>query len=136
MNFRETLHELYDETKETTIFAMNSYGNGSIGIGFRRQCCGSDLKDPIIDDIPFMLYADAWNEALDEPIEKTYDLWFAPNENVQIRLRADSGTYPSTTINLGSYKVVRKMLEAVEDSYTMSGVRKIPARIRLDIVRV
>ena len=136
MTYQETLYALLKETKKTTIFAMNSYDDAIIGIGFRRECCGSDLKDPYVDGIVFMLHATAWdNEALIR-IETTKDLLETPNDNIDIILKADSSTYPSATVYLGRYRVLRMTVEASEDAFYTTGRETIPSRIRLDIERI
>lgn len=140
MNFRDTLLALHEETKTTAIFAMRSYGDGKHGIGFRRECCGSDLKDPCIDDVPFMLCADAWKaknlrKGFDDVSRKILtmeDFIDIPKEDIEIRLRAVSGSYPMATIALGDYEIIsRKVVQTT----TVLG-KKFPERIQLDIKRI
>lgn len=136
MTFEETLFELCYVTKKTTIFGLISYGDGTHGIGFRRACAGSELKDIVIDGIAFMLCADAWNSKLRCDISTTEELVITNKEDVEIRLRAVSLTYPSAVIQLGSYKIVNMKVEKYEDIHYLSGPVSIPSRIRLDIERI
>lgn len=136
MTFQETLFELCNETKKTTIFGLISLGDGSHGIGFRRACVGSDLKDILIDGIVFMLCADAWNSKLTCNISTTEELVTTNKEDVEIRLRAVSLTYPSAVIQLGNYKIVNMKVEKYEDIYYLSGPVSVPSRVRLDIERI
>lgn len=136
MTFENTLFELCCVTEKTTIFGLISLGDGTHGIGFRRECVGSDLKDPVIDGIAFMLCADAWNSKLRCDISTTEELVTTNKEDVEIRLRAVSLTYPSAVIHLGSYKIVSMKVEKYEDIYYIGGPVSIPSRIRLDIERI
>lgn len=136
MTYQETLHALLEETKETTIFAMPSYGDGTIGIGFRRVCCGSDLKDPVVDGVYFMLCADAVNNSIGKEIETTRELWYTPNNDIIIWLRANSFGFPTAIVELGRYRVCRMQMEAKELAHYTTGSEYIPSRIRLDIERI
>lgn len=136
MTYQETLYALLKETEKTTIFAMPSYGDGTIGIGFRRACCGSDSKDPVVDNVYFMLWADAVNNNIGKEIETTRELWYTANTDIIIWLRADSFGFPSATVNLGKYRVCRMQMEAKELAYYTTGSEYIPSRIRLDIERI
>lgn len=136
MTFEETLFELFRVTEKTTIFGLISLGDGTHGIGFRRACAGSDLRDILIDGIVFMLCADVWNSKLTCNISTTEELVTTNKEDVEIRLRAVSLTYPSAVIQLGSYKIVNMKVEKYEDIYYLSGPVSIPSRIRLDIERI
>lgn len=134
MTFQDTLTALSVQTEHTTIYALISYGDGKIGMGFRREWYGTNLRNPIIDNTVFMLCADAWNTNLLCPITRTDDLICTPNEDIQIRLRAVGG-FPYTTINLGDYRVISMHVEEKEEVLFMSGPRKIPSAIRLEIER-
>ena len=136
MTYQETLFALLKETEKTTLFAMPSYGDGTIGIGFRRACCGSNLKDPVVDRVYFMLYADAENNILGKEIKTTRELWYTPNNDIIIRLRADSYGFPTATVELGRYRVCRMQMEAKELAHYTTGSEYIPSRIRLDIERI
>ena len=136
MTYQETICALFDQTKNTTIFAMPSYGDGTMGVGFRRECCGSKLKDPVIDGVAFMLCADAVNNKTGKEIETTRELWYTPNNEIIIWLRAVSMSYPSATVNLYRYRVTRMQVEAEDLVHYATGSEKIPSRIRLDIERV
>ena len=136
MTFKETLYALYEETKKTTIFAMNSYGDAKVGIGFRRACCYSDLKDPVVDGVYFMLCADAWDDTLNCPISNTFDMLCRPDEEITIKLRAVCYC-PYTVIELGDYKITHSEIsEESEDVHYLCGVRKFPQYIQLDIERL
>lgn len=136
MTYQETLYALLRETKNTTIFALNSFGDAEIGMGFRRACVYSDLKDPIIDGVVFMLAADAWNTIYDCPITSTFDMECTPTEDIEIRLRAVSG-FPYTEINLGKYRVTNfEPSEEGLEVYFLNGVHVFPSFIRLDIERI
>ena len=132
MTYKETLHALYEETEKTTIFAMPSYGDGTIGIGFRRACCGSELNDPIYDDTSFMLCADAFIEPTHILIRTTKELFETPNIYVRIRLRAVS-VFPHSVIDLGDYRVLEMRIEEMEN---VEYRKAMPSRIRLDIERI
>lgn len=136
MTFKQTLYALLKETEKTTIFAMNSYGDAKIGIGFRRACVYSELNDPVIDGVNFMLCADAWDDTLDCPIANTFDLLCKPKEEISIRLRAVCFC-PYTTIDLGTYKITDfECSKEWTGDYYLCGVRKFPQYIRLDIERL
>lgn len=135
MTYQETLCTLYDETAATTIFALLSYGDAKIGMGFRRECVGSDLKDPVIDGIHFMLCADAWNTILECVINRTDDLMCTPDDEIEIRLRAVSLCFPSAIINLGSFRVISMAVEENTSVMTLRGPIQVPLRIRLEIER-
>lgn len=137
MTYKETLYALYKETKETTIFAMPSYEDAKIGIGFRRACCGSNLRDPVIDGISFMICADAFKTPdrftpMRRPIKTTEELFYTPNNEVRITLRAVS-FFPYTTIDLGDYRVLEMRIEEMEN---VEYRKAMPSRIRLDIERI
>lgn len=138
MNIQDTLYALYEETEKTTIFALISYEDAKTGIGFRRECCGSDLKDPIIDGTSFMLCADAWNKVLCCPIGTMFDLACTPTEDIEIRLQAISMTFPFATVQLGRYDITGIMIEAEEEMHCGSffGRHSVPTRCRLAIERV
>ena len=109
MNFRNTLFALYEETKATTIFAMVAYSEGGKpSIGFRRECNCSELKDPCIDVVSFMLCADAWNKKGNKAVHTLSNFMSTPVEDVEIRLRAVSSTYPAATITLGDYEIISR----------------------------
>lgn len=146
MTYQETLYALYKETEKTTIFAMNSFGDAEIGIGFRRACCYSDLKDPVVDGVYFMLCADAWNNKKERKISTTYEFALTDKEDISIRLRAIS-CFPSCEVNLGLYRITNFVLseegfggimmrnpygEKSKIGYSM----KYPNYIRLDIERI
>ena len=135
MTFEEMLWELYNVTSKTTIFGLLSFGDATHGIGFRRACCGSDLKDIVIDRIVFMLCADAWNKKLNKLVATTEEFVATNKEDIEIRLRADSSTYPMATINLGSFIISDYEVEKYEDVYFLSGPVSVPSRIRLNIER-
>lgn len=107
MTYEETLFELLAVTRFTTIFGMFGHSNNGIYIGFRRECCWSDLKDPVIDDVPFMLCADAYDtrNKRREPIKTIEQLFETPNNDVDIDLRAVAFRPCYCTINLGTYRV-------------------------------
>ncbi len=106
MTYQETLYDLLKETKYTTIFGMFGYSDSEPDnyIGFRRECCWSDLKDPVVDGTPFMLCADAYDEKKNCKIKSVEQLFETPNDDVRIELRAVTFN-PYTTIRLGSYSV-------------------------------
>lgn len=136
MTFKQTLYALLKETEKTTIFAMNSYGDAKIGIGFRRACVYSELNDPVIDGVNFMLCADAWDNRLNCRIPSTFDMLCGEEDEITIRLRAVCYC-PYTEIDLGDYKITHlEVSEESDDIYYLCGVRKFPKYIRLDIERI
>lgn len=141
MTYKETLYALLKETEKTTIFALNSFGDAEIGIGFRRACTCSDLKDPHIDGNVFMLCADAWDKSKQCPILTTLDLMRTQKEDIRIMLRAVSG-FPYTETKLGCYHVTNiepsggTFQALMMGDYAPLGYRtEYPQFIRLDIER-
>lgn len=129
MTFTETLTKLYEETEHTQIYALISFGDAKFDIGFRRSCVGSPYRDPIIDDTVFMLYADAYNKKNRTRINCTANLSRILLDDVEINLRAQSGTFPLCKVDLGRFKVnTRKVIEYYNDYH--------PSRIYLDISRI
>ena len=129
MTFTETLTKLYEETEHTQIYALISFGDAKFGIGFRRSCVNSPYRDPIIDDTVFMLCADARDTYYNASISTTTELQFTNLDDIEINLRAQSGTFPFCTIDLGRFKVnTRKVIEYYNEHY--------PSRIYLDISRI
>jgi hypothetical protein len=130
MTFTETLSKLYNETEHTQIYALISYGDAKCGIGFRRSCYESPYRDPIVDDVVFMICADAYYKDNYMPINTMIELTTNPIENTIISLRAQGGTYPLCTVSLGDFKInSMKIVEKDSNDY-------YPCRIHIDISRI
>ena len=131
MTYHETLMALLDATKYTTIFGMFGYNDTDPDdyIGFRRECCWSDLKDPVIGGTTFMLCADAYDTEKDCKIKSVEQLYATPNKDVRIDLRAVSFHPSYVTIRLGSYTVYQMM------KYSAKGGNDWDFCVRLDIGR-
>lgn len=130
MTFTETLTKLYEETENTQIYALISYDDAKWGIGFRRSCYGSPYRDPIIDDVVFMICAKAYYKDNHMPINTMTELTTNPIENTVISLEAQSGTFPLCTIRLGDFKINNmEIIEKYDYEY-------YPSRIHLDISRI
>lgn len=133
MNFSETIAALYEETEFCNLYAMVSYCDGTIGVGFRTSYANF-YNDPIIDGNAFMICASAWSISEKRWIESTTELWHTPKEDIEIRLRADYA-YPLVTIDLGEFKVIEMKIEEEKEMIFISGPRWIPTRIKLRIKR-
>lgn len=106
MTFTNTLTNLYKDTEHTQIHGISAFDeHGCPCIGFRREHSGTPFTDPVIGGVSFMLCADAYYKDNYMPINDFNELIHVPVENVVINLRAQSGTFPICTINLGSFKV-------------------------------
>ena len=134
MNFSETIATLYEETEFCNLYAMVSYGDGTIGVGFRASHANLQHNDPIIDGNAFMICASAWSISEKRWIESTTELWHTPKEDIEIRLRADYA-WPLVTIDLGEFKVIEMKIEEEKEMIFLSGPRWIPTRIKLRIKR-
>lgn len=129
MTFAETLTKLYEETEHTQIYALISFGDAKFDIGFRRSCINSPYSDTVIDNTVFMLCADAYNKKNRTRINCTTNLSRISLDDIEINLRAQSGTFPLCTVDLGRFKVnTREVIEYYNKYY--------PSRIHLDISRI
>jgi len=109
MTFNETVNKLYEETNQTTVFGIRAFTiNGKNDIGFRRECARSSLKNPVIDGVPFMICADAYDDILSMRITTIEDLLCTPNDQITVCLRGIAGP-PMITVDLGYYRVDRMM---------------------------
>lgn len=130
-SFTEVMRKLYEETDETEIYAARAYNNEGPCIGFRREICGGLYKDPIIDEIPFMLAADAYNVKAAAKIKSLKDLITLSPDTIRLNLRANTLlSIPSAVIDLGSYKITNM---TVENYFSTEGK---DMRILLKIKRV
>lgn len=129
MTFTETLTKLYEETEHTQIYALISFGDAKFDIGFRRSCYDSPYRDPIINDTVFMLCADAYDTNYNVKISTTTEIQSTNLDDIEINLRAQSGTFPFCIVDLGRFKVnSREVIEYYNKYY--------PSRIHLDISRI
>lgn len=130
MTFTETIAKLYNETEHTQIYALISYDDAKCGIGFRRSCYESPYRDPIIDDVVFMICAEAYYKDNYTPINTMTELIVNPTENTIIRLRAQSATFPMCAVRLGNFKINNmEIVEKYDEEY-------YPNRVHLDISRI
>ena len=131
MNFNDTLAELYQKTKNITVYAAQAYnwsnGQNCPAIGIRSYFAGYTNNDPVVDGVSFMVCGDVFYATDGTTFQKAVDLQILntakKDSDIFVALRAVSGTFPVATIDLGTYRISKKSILDSNSNITMELVR-------------
>lgn len=128
MNFNTTITKLYEMTDKITVYAGQAYnwinGDNVPDIGIRSYFAGYQNNDPIVDDVPFMVCGDVYFSCNGKKVTHVRDLGnrYAYESAFFVTLRAVVG-FPTVTIDLGKYEVVKKTDVDAKGNVTLDLIR-------------
>ena len=117
------INDLKQQMLTTEVYACSAYSYYDCGIdsnnkthivpsiGIRRCIADRPERDPIIDEVPFMICGDIYYIDKDsnkvDKLQTVKELANADINYLSVILRGVSGIYPFTVVNLGDYRIVR-----------------------------